>query len=187
MGDRWVGTHRDDALPDAHLLVAVDEALAGSGVAAELVCISVDRSVPATRVGIALRLTGEPTDRAGTRAALQRALGDPVVFGDEPDVDAPAGLLAAREGREGRCVRFPGQEAARGRLPVADLIASTAIDELVGVGVQVDQDDVVDTLGFLRPQWSGGRLTLLVEQAAGGVLQPFEIESPHECCGGAGH
>ena len=34
---------------------------------------------------------------------------------------------------------------------------------------------------------SGGLLTLLVEPAAGGVFQPFEVEFPHEGCGGAGH
>jgi hypothetical protein len=48
----------------------------------------------------------------------------------------------------------------------------------------VTPDAVVDTRDFLRPQFNGGRLTLVVEQAAGGVLQPFEVEFPHECCGG---
>ena len=184
---RWAGALRDDVLPDAHLLAAVDGALAGSGVAAELVCTSVDRSAVEPRAGVALRLTGEPVDRAATRSALERTLGGPVVFGDEPDGAAAAGLRAARDGTEGRCVRFPGQGSVRGRVVVADLIAVTAIDRLVGVGVQVAGDHVLDTLGHLRPQWSAGRLTLLVEQAAGGVLQPFESESPYECCGGAGH
>ena len=192
MGDRWwAGAVGDDVLPDVHLLVAVDEALAGSGAAAELVCTSVDRSAGAPRTGVALRLIGEPADASATRAALERTLGGPVVVGDEPgeqpEGPAAAALQAARQGLAGRCVRFPGQQSAQGRLLVADLLASTAIDELVGVGVQVAPDDVVDTLGFLRPQWSGGRLTLLVEQAAGGVLRPFEIQDAHECCGGAGH
>ena len=192
MGDRWwAGALRDDVLPDAHLLAAVDEALAGSGTSAELVCTSVDRSAGVPRPGVALRLAGEPVDRRATRTALERTLGGPVVIGDEeaehPDAVAAAVLEAARQGAAGRCVRFPGQESAHGRLSAADLIAGTAIDELVGVGLQVAPDAVVDTLGFLRPQWSGGRLTLLVEQTAGGVLKPFEIESPHECCGGAGH
>ncbi|MCZ2830905.1 hypothetical protein O2W14_18850 [Modestobacter sp. VKM Ac-2986] len=192
MVDRWwAGAPRDEVLADAHLLAAVDEALIGSGVSAELVCTSVDRSAGVPRTGVALRLTGEPADPSATRSALSQTLGGPVVVLDEeagqPDVVASAALQAARQGTAGRCVRFPGQQAVRGRLPVADLVSGTAIDELVGVGVEVAPDAVVDTLGFLRPQWSGGRLTLLVEQGAGGVLRPFEIESPHECCGGAGH
>jgi hypothetical protein len=192
MGDRWwAGALRDGVLPDAHLLAAVDEALAGSGASAELVCTSVDRSAGAPRPGVALRLAGEPVDHAVTRSALERTLGGPVVAGDEegdqPDPVAWSVLEAARQGTAGRCMRFPGQESVHGRLPVAELIDATAIDELVGVGVEVTPDAVLDTLGFLRPQWSGGRLQLLVEQAAGGVLKPFEIESPHECCGGAGH
>ena len=187
----WAGVPREDVLPDAHLLAAVDEAFAGSGAAADLVCTAVDSSAGGLRTGVALRLTGEPADPSATRSALQRTLGGPVVVDGEEDghLDGPApvALQAARAGTAGRCVRFPGQEAVQGRLPVADLIASTAIEELVGVGVQVSAEDVLDTLGYLRPQWSGGRLTLVVEQAAGGVLQPFEIENPHECCGGAGH
>jgi hypothetical protein len=66
-----------------------------------------------------------------------------------------------------------------------DLVAGTAIDEVVGLVGPVAADAVVDTAGFLRPTWARGRLTLLVEQVAGGVFQPFEVEFPHECCGGA--
>lgn len=192
MGNRWwAGALRDDVLPDAHLLAAVDEALEASGTSAELVCTSVHRSSGAPRPGVAMRLAGEPVDATATRSALERTLGGAVITdeqeGDPPDAVASVVLQAAREGSAGRVVRFPGQEQAQGRLPVSELIAGTAIDEVVGVGVQVIPTAVLDTRGFLRPQWSGGRLTLLVEQAAGGVLQPFEIEDPHECCGGAGH
>ncbi|WP_369140431.1 hypothetical protein [Modestobacter versicolor] len=186
----WAGVPADDVLPDAHLLAAVDAALAGSGTAAELVCTSVDRSATAPRAGVAVRLTAAPADPDRTRTALATALGGPVVVDGEagPDGATPAvaALLAAQDGVDGRCVRFPGQDAVAGRLPVADLVARTAIDAVVGVGTAVGPDAVVDTLGFLRPQFTDGRLTLVVEQAAGGVLQPFEVEFPHECCGGAG-
>jgi hypothetical protein len=185
----WAGVPGDDVRPDAHLLAAVDRALAGSGAAAELVCTSVDRSAAALGTGVAVRLTAEPTDPAATRTALAGALGGPVVVdgdpgGDEAAAPAVAALRTVRDGLGGRCVRFPGQDAVTGRLPAAELLAATAIDELVGVGVAVTPDAVVDTLGFLRPQFAGGRLTLMVEQAAGGVLQPFEVQFPHECCGG---
>ena len=192
MAGRWFGgVPGADVLPDAHLLAAVDGALAGSGTSAELVCTSVDRSAGAPRTGVALRLSAEPADPAGTRAALARALGGPVLdeavaeaITEAEDASTPAltALAQAREGADGRCVRFPGQDAGRGRLSVAELVAATAIEEVVGIGVQVTPEHVVDTRDFLRPHWADGRLVLRVEQAAGGVLQPFEIENPHECC-----
>ncbi|WP_222192835.1 hypothetical protein [Modestobacter italicus] len=195
-----------DEVPDAHLLAAVDEALAGSGTGAELVCTHVDRSGPVPRAGVSLRLAGEPADPAATRAALARALSGPVVTGG-PDAEhagdggsepgagdealaAPArtALDEAGAGTAGRAIRFPGSAEVAGRIAVADLIAATAIEQVTGIGVEPAGTDVVDTgpNGFLRPTFSGGRLTLLVERAAGGVLQPFEIEDPHVCCEG-GH
>ena len=189
----WGSAPRADLVPDAHLLAAVDEALAGSGAEAELVCTHVDRSAPEPRVGVSLRLTGEPADPAATRSALARALAGPVVAegADGAEVAGPArtALAEAGAGAAGRAVRFPGSAQVTGRLTVADLISRTAIEHVAGIGVQPLGTDVVDTgpNGFLRPALSGGRLTLLVERTAGGLLQPFESESPHECCGGAGH
>jgi len=187
----WGGVPAPDVVADAHLLAAVDEALAGSGAEAEVVCTYTDPSAPFPGTGVAVRLSAEPADHAATLVALSRTLGGPVVRSEDcENPGAQAGLAALREaaaGTAGRCLRFPGQEQVSGKLPVADLIAATAIDELVGVGVTVTPDQLVDTRDFLRPTWSGGQLTLMVEQAAGGVLQPFEIEFPHECCGGAGH
>lgn len=87
-------------------------------------------------------------------------------------------------------MRFPGSAQVTGRIRVADLIASTAIERVTGVGAAPTGTDVVDTgaNGFLRPTFGGGQLTLVVERTAGGLLQPFEIENPHQCCGGgAGH
>jgi hypothetical protein len=189
----WAGAPRADLVPDAHLLAAVDEALTGSGAGAELVCTHVDRSAPEPRVGVSVRLTGEPADPAATRSALARALAGPVVAegADEALVAGPArtALLEAGAGSSGRAVRFPGSAQVTGRITVTDLTATTAIERVVGIGVEPAGTDVVETgpNGFLRPTFDGGQLTLLVERAAGGVLQPFEIEDPHECCGGAGH
>jgi len=189
----WGGAPGADRVPDVHLLAAVDEALAGSGAEAELVCTHVDRSAAAPRIGVSLRLTAEPADPAATRSALARALAGPVVAegADQAQVAGPArtALLEAGAGTAGRAVRFPGSTGVTGRISVADLIATTAIEQVVGIGVAAAGTDVVHTgpSGFLRPTLSGGQLTLLVERSAGGVLQPFEIEDPHECCGGAGH
>ncbi|OMQ14231.1 hypothetical protein A7K94_0218055, partial [Modestobacter sp. VKM Ac-2676] len=88
-----------------------------------------------------------------------------------------------------RVVRFPGADGVRGQLAVAELVASTPIEEVTAVGATIGPDDVVDAgpNGFLRPQLTGGRMTLLVERAAGGVFTPFEVENPHVCCAGGGH
>jgi hypothetical protein len=183
----WAGAPGPDVVPDAHLLAAVDWALAGSGAAAELVCTHVDRSAATPRTGVALRLTGTPAAPEATREALARVLGGPVLTAGSGSAPGPAqvALREARSGAAGRCVRFPGQAAVPGQVRAGDLVESTAIEEVVGLTGPVDADAVIDTAGFLRPQWAGGRLTLLVERAAGGVFQPFEVEFPHECCGGA--
>jgi hypothetical protein len=183
----WAGAPGPDVVPDAHLLAAVDWALAGSGAVAELVCTHVDRSAGSPRTGVALRLTGDPVAPEATRQALASALGGPVVTAGPDSAPGPAqvALGEARAGAAGRCVRFPGQAGVRGPVRAGDLVAGTAIDEVVGLVGPVAADAVVDTAGFLRPTWARGRLTLLVEQVAGGVFQPFEVEFPHECCGGA--
>ncbi|MBB3677029.1 hypothetical protein [Modestobacter versicolor] len=182
----WAGVPGPDLAPDAHLLAAVDSALAGSGAAAELVCTTVDRSAAEPRTGVALRLTAEPADAAATRAALAGALGSPVVTAGSDEGPAPAllALSQASSGLAGRCVRFPGQDGVQGRVTAAELVAGTAIDEVAALGGPVAGDAVIETGGFLRPTWEGGRLRLVVEQAAGGVFQPFEVEFPHLCCGG---
>jgi hypothetical protein len=41
---------------------------------------------------------------------------------------------------------------------------------------------VIDTLDFIRPIRRDGRVVLLVQPAAGGVLIPFEVEHQQKCC-----
>ncbi|XVV01143.1 hypothetical protein ACQPW3_27475 [Actinosynnema sp. CA-248983] len=104
--------------------------------------------------------------------------------------DAPATILGGRlleavgPPVEGRCIRFPGQDGLTGVHPAEAIVSGSAIDEVVGVGVSVSPEDLVDTQGFLRPTLTDGRLVLLVEPAAGGLLRPVESRDPHECCGG---
>ena len=122
---------------------------------ADVVCTHVDRSAVVARTVLIAR---------GARAAGQTPLTGP-----------PDGA---------RAVRFPGQDRLTGRHRAADITAWSEIDEVVGIGVPAGPDALVDTLGFLRPTYQAGRLVLLVEPAAGGVLRPSEIEQPHQCCGG---
>jgi hypothetical protein len=145
---------------DATLLSAVD------GLGADLVCTHVDRAAAVAGVAMSARVAREPD-----LAAIAACLGGPATV-----------RSAARP--DGRCVRFPGQDRLTGTHAAAEIVADSAIDEVVGIGVPVAAESVVDTRGFLRPTYVDGRLVLLVEPAAGGVLRPAEIAQPHQCCGG---
>ncbi|WP_158845772.1 hypothetical protein [Saccharothrix deserti] len=181
----WLGAV--PALPGGHGAAHVDALLltAFDGVEADFVCTHIDRLGPVAVTALSAHVTGEvDVDR------LSEALGGPVVVLDSPDSpgipDSPA-ARAARAGRDrtdGRCIRFPGQSTLTGTHPAAEVVAGSAIDRVVGIGVPVSPTDRVETLGFLRPLCQDGELVLLVEPAVGGVLRPTEAESPHECCGG---
>jgi hypothetical protein len=84
---------------------------------------------------------------------------------------------------DGRAVIFPGVDELTGVLPVAVVLARSAIDrvEILGGG-PVDPETPLDTTDFVRPQWQDGELVLTVMPAAGGRLVPFETRDPTPCC-----
>ncbi|MEJ2855623.1 MULTISPECIES: hypothetical protein [unclassified Saccharothrix] len=123
---------------------------------------TVDCSTPVSRLAVTALVTG-PRDGL-------------VLGGRAEEVEGPPA--------EGRCIRFPGQDALTGVHAAGAIVAESAVEEVVGVGVPVAASDLVDTQAFLRPTLMDGRLVLLVERAAGGVLRPIESPDPHECCGG---
>jgi hypothetical protein len=115
--------------------------------------------------------------------------------------DAPvaAGLLTAGEpalartalaaatdraaGADGRAVRFPGVDLLVGTVPVADVLARTAVDEVrVLAGGTLPPGAQLDTRDFCRPTYQGGRLVLLVLPAGPGRVAPFEVPNPTPCC-----
>ena len=85
--------------------------------------------------------------------------------------------------RDGRAVVFPGVDDLVGTLTVGEVKAVSAIDrvEVLGSGV-ADDEAVLDTRDFVRPEFRGGRLVLVTTPAAGGVLVPFETQHPTPCC-----
>ena len=83
----------------------------------------------------------------------------------------------------GRLVHFPGLEHLLGTLPVAEVLDRSAIDRVrVLAGGSADPDARLRTRGHVRPSWSDGELVLLVQQAPGGTLVPFESPDPTPCC-----
>ena len=83
----------------------------------------------------------------------------------------------------GRAVVFPGAHRLTGVLPVAEVLALSAIDrvEVLGSG-PADPATLLDTTDFVRPLWREGELVLVVTPAAGGRLVPFESRNPTPCC-----
>lgn len=176
MTSRWVGIVCGPSLadgPPAHLDATLESLLDGR---ADLVSTHVDRSGVVASVVVAARVSRLPSlDEVATR------LGGPA---EVDPADGPAGraVTAARSGTDGRCVLFPGQVLLGGTHTVAEIVDTSAIDRVIGVGVPVEPDTVVVTGGFLRPTFVRGRLVLLVEPVAGGV-GPIEHAEPHQCCG----
>ena len=184
---RWIGAACDPSVAGgvtAHLDTALLSVVDESGLAADMVCTHIDRSAAIAAVTVSARVPGETSP--ASLAALGAGLGGTAIVLDSTEEPVGGAYFAAeaRAGTDGRCVRFPGQGALTGLHSVAEIVATSAIDDVVAIGTTATPDMVVDTRAFLRPVFQDGHLTLLVEPAAGGLLRPVEIEQPHECCGG---
>jgi hypothetical protein len=99
---------------------------------------------------------------------------------------AGAAALAAKEHAArsgGRAVIFPGSDRLTGEVPVAQVLADTAIDRITVLGgPPAGPETVLATRDFVRPQWLDGRLTLVATPAGGGRIAPFEVPHPTPCC-----
>jgi len=114
------------------------------------------------------------------------ATGDPVpasaytvlVRAPHPHVEV---LTSPAEGA--RAVRYAGADALTGSLPVAEVLALSAIDriEILGGG-EADPSLILDTDDFVRPIVRAGTLVLTVMPAAVGHVVPFETRNPTPCC-----
>jgi hypothetical protein len=100
-------------------------------------------------------------------------------------VDGRVAVVFADPPEGARAVAYPGHETLLGILPVSRVLESSAIERvLVLGGGAADPAQEVDTRDFVRPQWIGGGLTLVVQPARGGRLVPFEVPNPTPCCAG---
>lgn len=119
---------------------------------------------------------------AGVADASGALDGDPVL--------AAHALGAARDRHArvaGRAVRYPGLELLTGIVPVADVLARTAIEQVtVLAGGTLPPDARLHTRDFVRPEWRDGTLTLLVLPAGRGLVAPFEVPDPTPCCASHG-
>ena len=212
MVELWFSTNSSGCCPgdetlrnDAEMIVAIDADSKDTAAADHLLydlLDAVDQPVVACthlvpgadgpHVAVSLTSTADLADPI--RAAVQgRDVGLAITRpgASEPELAGPSRLVrgayaAAVEaalGTAGRVVRWPGHEQARGVLPAVELRTRCGIDQLEGIGgVPVDDDTLIDTLDFLRPQRRDGRLVLQVQPAAGNMLIPFELRHQQKCC-----
>ncbi|MEU4740855.1 hypothetical protein AB0G02_10360 [Actinosynnema sp. NPDC023658] len=125
---------------------------------AQLVCVHEVEG----RHAISFRLTEGPTDNT-LSTLIERGYGVAVHNSSLQRLAGPESLtrgalraaLAHRDRREGRALRFPGQRTLRGRYGVSDILAFSAIEEVLPHGVKS-----VDARGDLQPVFVNGRLVL---------------------------
>lgn len=79
---------------------------------------------------------------------------------------------------------YPGADRLTGTLTLERLLADTAVDDVTVLGTPGPPAPTtrIDTRGHVRPTWRGGRLTLALSPAPGGLLAPFEVPNPTPCC-----
>jgi hypothetical protein len=109
-------------------------------------------------------------------------------LGDRSHGPAEAAAFAAAEHaarRSGRAVLYAGVARLTGTVTVADLLNSTAIDQLRVVGAPLTTPNPTTSIltqDHVRPEWHEGRLILAVVPAVGNTLAPFEVPNPTPCC-----
>ncbi|MFF3499643.1 hypothetical protein [Streptomyces sp. NPDC003247] len=120
------------------------------------------------RVSVSLAL---PTEAAA--ATVRGQLAD---RGYEPADGAPDPV--------GRAVLYPGADALRGTMTVAEVLSVSAIDRVtvLGAAERPAPDARLVTRDHVRPQWHDGELVLTAMPAVGGTLVPFEVPDPTPCC-----
>jgi hypothetical protein len=141
---------------------ALHETTARLGLRARLACTEFRRAP--NRVVVLLELDGPP----------------PADLATQPDLT----VELAEDGVEaGRAFVFPGSEALTGVITVGDLLARTAVDEVLRMGgVPVDPETELETQDFVRPVFRDGRLVLHTRPGAGPAVLPFEQPNPTPCC-----
>lgn len=153
----WLGLNagHDDPTTADSVAVSLYESLLFH---AQVVCVHEVEG----RHAMSFRLTDEPSENT-LSTLIERGYGVAVHNGSLQRLAGPEALargalraaLAHRDRREGRALRFPGQRTLRGRYGVSDIIAFSAIEEVLPHGTKS-----VDARGDLQPVFVNGRLVL---------------------------
>ncbi|GAA1500607.1 hypothetical protein [Streptomyces synnematoformans] len=144
------------------------------------------------RIAVSLALAGATDAAAAWRWLTARGhavAGLPGGTRHGPGGAAAAAACAAAEHASrsvGRAVLYPGADALTGTMTVGELLAASAIEQIVLLGAPGGPpgEARMVTRGHVRPQWLDGRLVLAVIPAAAETLIPFEAPAPTPCCTG---
>jgi len=85
----------------------------------------------------------------------------------------------------GRALVFPGQRALAGDLPLADVLARTAIGAVGGPAGDAPHGALVRCHGYARPRHRDGVLALPVAHDGADVVTAIEVRYSRPCCGEA--
>jgi hypothetical protein len=190
-GGTWIGLDRGDAdVAAAEHLAA--EIIGTFGLAVSAACTHLIRA-PYGHVAASLEVPRDLTDRERASLLAEAAAGRIAISIDSDDLEfaGPDDLLpgaldagaAHHDATSGRAFRFAGEADLRGRMPVAELVARSAIERVEDLAGPVGAGTLVTTRDHVRPVYRGGMLVLLTTPRADGSVQPFESPTPHECCG----
>lgn len=103
--------------------------------------------------------------------------------GDPQLIDAARQADQAHAHRSsGRAVIFPGQYILTGAVPIARVVADTAVEAIESSHGPFDDDALLITGGFIRPVFSDGQLVILVGHNDPTQLVPWEVPNPRSCC-----
>jgi hypothetical protein len=84
----------------------------------------------------------------------------------------------------GRALVFPGQPLLRRDLPVAAVLALTAVHEVRSVHGDFDPSATLRCHGYARPHYTGGKLVLPVGHDDPGLVVAVEVRYSPPCCDG---
>lgn len=117
--------------------------------------------------------------------ATRKALLTPVGATTTEPAGSVVTLAAARHAHHvgGRAEVFPGQEWLTEDLPVADVLARTAIDEVRSTQGRFAPGAVLRAFGFVRPSYADGALVLTVGHDDPMIVTPWEVRYCRPCCG----
>lgn len=179
-----------------HLLADLVTALRGLGLVDDsLVACTQLVTEPWPHEAVSVELVGTAPDTV--LRGLVRVLGDDTVglavtrvgcaVESTGPADAVAGAVAAAAAHAtrtaGRAVVFPGRDILVGELPVADVVARSAIELVTSLSGEPASGAVLETRDFVRPEFVDGRLTLRCLHDDPARLVPWEPAVVHRCGG----
>lgn len=92
-------------------------------------------------------------------------------------------LVQAR--REGRAIRFRGQDELTGERSVKEILDRSEIDRVETVASGTLESGTVETRDYLRPVYVDGSLVLYVTPLGAGRFRPSESATTYRCCAAA--